>query len=343
MGYTTQHFCIRRSPYGGLAVLGMLLAASTADARSAAASSAPTATAASPAAAIQIHVECGNSSAKLRTITDGLKLLGSLHPAVLLVSGTCHEDVVIQGLDSITLQGNPVATIDGGSDPNLAAVQIFGSQNIALNNLTITGGAGLVCNGLSYCDLTQATVQNSLGDGASVNGGSHLGFFDCVIQNNTNAGLNVGVGSANVLGGRITGNGSDGVLMRLGGTFTAAPADANDNVRIQNNAGNGIRASLHNVVNLNSAVITGNAVDGVTLQLGSALNLIATSITNNGGHQVRIGDLSVVRFSGFQSNTISGSNFPDVVCDPQFSTTRQLAANAVSATTNCPAELPPTP
>jgi len=174
-----------------------------------------------------------------------------------------------------------------------------------------------------------------------VNGGSHLGFLDCVIQNNTNAGLNVGVGSANVLGGRITGNGSDGVLMRLGGTFTAFPADANDNVRIQNNAGNGIRASLHNIVNLNSAVITGNAVDGVTLQLGSAMNLIATSITNNGGHQVRIGDLSVVRFSGFQSNTISGSNFPDVVCDPQFSTTRQLA-NALSATTNCPAELPPT-
>ena len=85
--------------------------------------------------------------------------------------------------------------------------------------------------------------------------------------------------------------------MRLGGTFTAFPADANDNVRIQNNAGNGIRASLHNIVNLNSAVITGNAVDGVTLQLGSAMNLIATSITNNGGHQVRIGDLSVVRFS----------------------------------------------
>jgi hypothetical protein len=292
---------------------------------------------------IQISVQCGNPTARLKTIADGLKLLGGLRPAALLISGTCHEDVSIEGLDSIILQGNPTATIDGGSDPNTNAVAIVTSQDIALNNLTITGGAGLVCIGLSSCALTQVTIQNSLGDGATVNGGSHLEFLDCIIQNNASAGLNVGAGSASVIGGRITGNGSDGVLMRLGGTFAAAPADVNDNATIQNNAGNGIRASLHNTLNLNSAVITGNAVDGVTLQLGSAMSMIATSITNNGGHQVRIGDLSVARFSGFQSNTISGLNFPDVVCDPRFSATRQLAANAVGATTNCPAELPPTP
>jgi hypothetical protein len=131
--------------------------------------------------------------------------------------------------------------------------------------------------------------------------------------------------------------------VRFGGTFTAAPADVNDNATIQNNSGSGIRTSLHNTVNLNSAVITGNSGDGVTLQFGSAMNLIASSITNNGGHQVRIGDLSVAHFTGFQSNTVSGANFPDVVCDPQFSATRQLAANAPGATTNCPAELQPVP
>jgi hypothetical protein len=100
---------------------------------------------------------------------------------------------------------------------------------------------------------------------------------------------------------------------------------------------------MHNTVSLNSAVITGNAGDGVTLQVGSAMNMTSSSITNNNGHQVRIGDLSVARFVGFQSNTVTGSNFPDVVCDPQFSATRQLAANAPDATTNCPAELSPTP
>jgi hypothetical protein len=214
---------------------------------------------------------------------------------------------------------------------------------MALNNLTITGGGvGLNCVGLSDCSLTQVTIQNSRGVGANVNGGAHLGMLDCVIQNNAGAGLSIGVGSAGLVGGQMTGNGADGVSMRFGGIFTAAPADMNDNATIQNNAGNGIRASLHNTVNLNSAVITGNTVDGVTLQIGSAMNVFASSITNNGGHQVRIGDLSVAHFTGGPTNTVTGANFPDVVCDPQFSATRQLS-NAPGATTNCPAELPPTP
>jgi parallel beta helix pectate lyase-like protein len=296
-----------------------------------------------PAGTLQIRVDCGSSTAKVKTIAAGLKLLGNLYPAALLISGTCHENVVIQGLADLTLQGNPTATIDGGTDPNAATVVISGSQNIALNNLTITGGGqGLSCVGESYCELTQVTVQNSLGDGAGVGGGARLEFLDCLIQNNANAGLNIGAASSSFIGGRISGNASDGVLLRVGGGFLAAPADENDKATIQNNGGNGIRASLHNAVNLNSAVVTDNAVDGVSLQLGSAMNSLSSTISNNGGHQVRIGDLSVARFSGGPTNTVTGANFPDVACDPQFSTTRQLS-NAPGATTNCPAELPPTP
>src|SRR5262249_25482050 len=135
-----------------------------------------------PARTIQIRVQCRNPSARVKTIGDGLKLLGTLHPAMLLVSGTCHEDVSMQGLDSVTLQGNPTATIDGGSDPNAITVEIVSSQNIALNNLTITGGGeGLNCIGLSHCALTQVTIQKSLGAGANVNGGAHLGLVASVI------------------------------------------------------------------------------------------------------------------------------------------------------------------
>jgi hypothetical protein len=74
---------------------------------------------------IQLRVECGNPKAPLKSIGAGLKLVGNLAPATLLISGTCHENVVIQGLDSITLQGNPTATIDGGSDPDV----VFGLHN----------------------------------------------------------------------------------------------------------------------------------------------------------------------------------------------------------------------
>ena len=329
--------------------------------------SAPSQATALPANTVQIRVECGNPAARVKTIADGLKLLGNLHPAVLLISGTCHENVVIQGLNGITLQGNTKATIDGGSDPNFDTVQISGSLNIALNNLTIAGGGeGVGCFDDSFCVLTQVTVQGSLGDGVGVGAGARVKLIDCVIQDNADVGLSVGVGSAALFGGQITGNASDGVVMRNGGTFGTAPGNLTANPTIQNNAGNGIRTVSHNTVilgsalitgnaangvalqtgsaiTLNASVITGNALDGVTLQAGSAIGMFASSITNNGGHQVRIGDLSIARFSGFQSNTISGANSPDVVCDPQFSATRQFVGGTVGATTNCPAELPPTP
>jgi len=292
--------------------------------------------------AIQIQVQCGNPTARVKSIADGLKLVGTLRPAVLLISGTCHEDVDIEGLDSLTLQGNPTATIDGGSDPNSVTVGINGSRNIALNNLTITGGGqGLSCAGQGSCLLTQVTLQNSLGDGAGVGTAALLELTDSVVRNNANAGLRVGVGSAVFFGGSITGNGTDGVQVRNGGLFAAVPGNLTPNVTIQNNSGNGIRTSLHNTILLNSALITGNSLDGVTLQMGSALNMFDSSITNNGGHQVRIGDLSIAQFA---PGTVTGPNYPEVVCDPQFSTTRNLRSLIlIGTTTNCPAELPPTP
>jgi hypothetical protein len=296
-----------------------------------------------PGSGIQLRVECGNAKAVLHSIAAALKLVVNFVPTTLLISGTCHENVVIQALNNATLQGNPTATIDGGGDPNVGTVAIVGSLNISLNNLTLTGGGqGVGCLGVSYCLLNQVTVEKSLGDGGDVQAAARLEIFDSVIQDNGGVGLGIaGVGA--FFGGTISGNGSDGVLLRNAGFFAANPGNVTPTVSIENNAGNGIRTTLHNTINLNSTIIAGNSGDGVTLQIGSAMNMLDSRITSNIGHQVRIGDLSVARFSGFQSNTITGTNSPDVVCDPQYSATRQLAANAPGATTNCPAELPPTP
>lgn len=289
-----------------------------------------------------IHVYCSNPKAKVKTITDGLTMLGDVRPAVLLISGTCHENVVIESLDRVTLQGNPTATIDGGSDPNLGTVEIVDSQSIQLSNLTITGGGeGVGCLGQSLCQLTQVTIQNSLADGASVGAAGHLQILDTVIQNNTGIGLGISGGSANFFGGSISGNGSDGVSLLTGGSLGTAAGNLFAGVTIQNNAGNGVTANLHNTVALNSATVTGNAGDGVSLQAESTLTMLGSSITNNAGHQIRIGDLSMGRFAG-SSNTVTGSNSPDVVCDPVFSATRKFG-NLTGTTTNCPAELPPTP
>jgi hypothetical protein len=197
------------------------------------------------------------------------------------------------------------------------------------------------CFGQSLCRLDQVTIQNSLAVGAAVGGRAHLQIVDSVIQNNADVGISIGAGSVAFVGGAITGNGSDGVSMRVGGFLGTGAGNLFPGVTIQNNAGNGVTANLHNTIALNSAAVTGNAGDGVSLQAGSAMSMLGSNITSNTGHQVRIGDLSIVRFGGF-ANTITGSNFPDVVCDPVFSATRKFG-NLSGTTTNCPAELPPTP
>lgn len=54
--------------------------------------------------------------AKIKTIKAGLAQLPAIGPSTLLVSGTCQENVLIQGYQFLTVQGNPMATIDGGRD-----------------------------------------------------------------------------------------------------------------------------------------------------------------------------------------------------------------------------------
>src|SRR6516162_211305 len=161
-------------------------------------------------AGVQINVNCGNPRARVKTIADGLKLMGNQHPATLLISGTCHENVTIQSLDRITLQGNPTATIDGGSDPNYDAVDILDSQDITLANLTITGGAsGLVCFLRSLCGTSQVTIENSLGFGVQSLFEAHLTLGNSVVQGAGDVGIYVGGGSFRLFGGSITGNASD--------------------------------------------------------------------------------------------------------------------------------------
>jgi parallel beta helix pectate lyase-like protein len=283
-----------------------------------------------------VRVDCGNPAAKVRTIADGLATIGDERPATLLVSGTCRENVLVQGLDHVTVQGNPTATIDGGADPSLVAVTISDSRSIQLTSLAVTGGGiGVACVVQSLCRLTQVTVQNSLGTGVSVGVRSEANIDDSVIQNSAGAGLSVRGGTGNLGDVTIAGNAASGVQLDLGGGFLAVSGGS-----ISGNGGNGITAIAANFVFLGGATVSDNAGDGVALQAGSTANLRGSEISGNAGHQVRIGDLSSAVFGNF--NAVFGTTSPDVVCDPVFSATRGLSGLS-GTTTNCPPELPPTP
>lgn len=283
-----------------------------------------------------VRVDCSNPRAPVHTIADGLAFLQNARPAVLLVSGTCRENVVIAGLDRVTLQGNPTATIDGGTDPNLDTVLIVDSRSIDLVDLTITGGGDGVACAQCLVRLTRVTLRGSLGPGAVTGSSTSFLFLrDSLVRENGDVGVFVGNGSMVRLDNtEVSGNAADGVFLNVGATLVAIGS------RFLGNHGNGVTASLHDSVLLNTDTVAGNDGDGVSLQGGSALRTPSTTIGTNLGHQVRVGDLSFAQIQG--ASIGSGGTFPDVVCDPAFSAVRGIS-NSPGATTNCPDEQPRAP
>jgi nitrous oxidase accessory protein NosD len=82
------------------------------------------------------------------------------------VSGACHEDIVIQSIDRLTLNAAPGASINDASGGNLVTVTIDDSRDVAINGFTINGGAGgadaLDCADGSVCRLNGNTIQGAV-------------------------------------------------------------------------------------------------------------------------------------------------------------------------------------
>ncbi len=308
---------------------------------------------ASNAGAATVTVDCSNAKAKIKTIAAGLALLPTTGPNTLLVSGTCVENVSIQNYRYLTVQGNPSATIDGGTDPNTGALVISDSHYVTVNNLTVTGVfVGVACFGESICRFNNITVLN----GGVVFGPGTSGFLNrSTIQDNPNDGLTVDAGATVGLHGSIVqGNGDascgtfcGGVFLQNGGNLRISRDLETNSIRtyIQNNPfGYGIRARTNSTVQLGRTTITGNGTDGIQLKDGSvALFDNGTVITTNTGHGLRIGDLSMAVFRGGNNNLTGNITSDDIVCDAQFSTKRTDPLGAVAGTTNCPAEVAPNP
>jgi hypothetical protein len=74
---------------------------------------------AAQSATVKIH--CGASASG---INSALSRLNPIGPNTLIVSGTCSENVVVQGFDRLTLQaaqsGATINDISGGNNPTVA-------------------------------------------------------------------------------------------------------------------------------------------------------------------------------------------------------------------------------
>lgn len=284
--------------------------------------------------ATDLKVNC-NGMGALSTINGALKKLNPLGPNTVTVSGTCNENVVIQGFDRLRLIATPGASINDASGGTATVLDIIDSQRITVQGFAINGGGeGVVCEDFSLCRLSGNTVQGSSDSGVVVVNSRAILQGD-VIQNNAADGLDVlQFADVTTSGVTVQGNQSLGVRVAAHSTLVA------HNTTVQSNADSGMLAVDNSTIILFGGTIRNNAGDGVSVSAASLVRFSAFAssiVTNNFRSGVDIADLSFGRFT-LGGQTISGNNLGggafDVTCHPQFSATRGVA-NIGGGTTNC--------
>lgn len=292
-----------------------------------------------------IQVDCNRKQGPNRTIQGTLNSLDPLKSHTLVVSGTCNENVLIQGFERLTLIAKPGASIDDASGGTNDVVTIFDASRVSMRGFIVNGGADcVVCQDASLCQFSGNTFQNG-GTGANIFR-AQAKFIGDVFQSN-GTGLFL-FATADVWGIGVTVQGNQGPGAHVGlGSSLRLVRDQITGVGsvVQNNLAAGIEVTNNSTTNFESATIRGNGGAGVKLssssvaQFGSVEGGSGDTITGNADAGVDVGDLSFASFLPNVGNNITGNllanSTKDVFCRPQFSATRGALTNIGGGTTNC--------
>src|SRR5712692_2863105 len=172
--------------------------------------------------ATNVTVDC-NGGGSINAALGGLDLQG---PHLIMVSGTCHENVAIVDRERLTIVGMPTATIVA-FDPTDNVIFVFRSRSILLRRLVLTGGSFGLLVQRSEVQINASTIQNNSVAGVDATQQSSLTFVNNVVQNNA-FGIALNSTSRANISGTIQNNAADGIQL-ANGSF------ANINATIQNN------------------------------------------------------------------------------------------------------------
>jgi hypothetical protein len=308
----------------------------------------------SAAQAGTLVVNCGEKLG-LNSIGAALKALEhreSDEPATIEVSGACHENILIKGLDFLTIAGRNGASVTDASAGASDVFDIRGSR-VTITGMTIDGLSGVNndavdCEQASRCTL----IGNTIKGGADVVGVFALSSALIVggaIQNGTSDGI-LAIGDVVADGVAVQGN-AVGVVVRRGGRATLGVADpASVPIRsitptiVANNDGAGILVSQGAEFSCGACIVQDNAGDGIHADVSAAVTLAVAALSNgstalpavarNAGNGVYVGDLSSATFNG--ASTVTGNGQRDISCNSPTSVTRHAVVAAGGAgNTNC--------
>src|SRR5215831_202867 len=257
--------------------------------------------------AATLYVNCAAKEG-LHSIGTALKVLQNIPgPSTINVSGACHENVLLQNIDRLTIAGSHGASLTDASGDAADVVDIRNS-NVTITGMTIDGLSGVNndavdCEQGSHCTLLGNTIQGDA-EPVGVYTLSSALIVGGVLQNGTGDGI-FAFGDVTAAGVMIRGN-PVGVVVKFGGRVrmvsidpASFPGFARAPTTIENN-GAGV-----SVVQARFAcagcVIQGNAGDGINGDVSSEVTVspfyphdgssVAPSVTANTGHGVYLGDL----------------------------------------------------
>jgi hypothetical protein len=226
----------------------------------------------STALATTVSVDC-NGGGSINAALSGLDLEG---PHTIIVTGTCHENVVIRDRERLTIVGAPTATIVA-ADPGLSVIRVVRSRSIGLAQLVITGGSNGLVIQRSEVTADLLTIQNNSFAGVAATQQSSVQFLENVVQNNGGSGITVNLSS------RLEAD--DSTIQNNAGSGIVLANSSSSNIvgdTIQNNGGFGVLAFHTSSYQLIGSTITGNGSTGVQVQETSHAEIVANIIRNNG-------------------------------------------------------------
>jgi len=277
-----------------------------------------------------LWVNCGGKGG-LSSIGAALKVLqnSEFHgPATINVSGACHENVVIQSVDRLTLTALNGASINDPSGGNLSTVTIDDSRDVTINGFTINGGADAVdCQDGSVCRLNGNTIQGAV-NGSGVGVFFSQLFLDGGTLQNNGTGLFV-INGASAKATNVTiQNNSTGIEIRAQSFVNTAAA-------ITANTGTGVFVHESGMLSCSGCQITGNGDIGVILRRDSSVRFYSGyAVIGNTGGGILLTEESSAYFATV--GTVTGNTGgTDVLCGSSYTTAKFSTTNIGGGTTNC--------
>jgi hypothetical protein len=277
-----------------------------------------------------VNVQCGGSKTDPTTISAALKLLNPNVPNTLNISGTCNENVVINGFTRLTLAGKQGATVSDASGGAAQTILVLDSTDVVFRTLRVDGGLdGVQCDSFSVCRFSSVAVAN--GGGGIQLTQSRAELDNTTIRHTQNGLTSLGGSSIRIDNGVTLDGNLTGIVVDGGSSLESYGA------AITNNRLAGIEVGGHAYLLLSSTTISGNG-NGIELVSHSDIHLLGNNtITGNKAFGVYLFDLSFANFE--PGNNITGNNTGgnalDVGCFPQYTGTRGALTNIGGGTTNC--------